>query len=234
MEQKYTNVIERLHELVVKLKESHSSSTYDTFAEVFNIDRDDNVQLFLCYSNLFRLCDESINAMDKYYPNKPTLKNHIENTMKALSKIKFEDYRGMTDFKSSLTSDTLTGLETIALITQGTEKTIPNDKLDELSKDINSMIDDILKSDMNDSLKSILTDRLIDILRILKNYEIYGSEKVVQSIESSIGAIYLNKSNIKSDSENNLCKCILVKLRDVVSFFSEGVALLDNIDKLLN
>ncbi|MCQ4696252.1 hypothetical protein NE452_01845 [Paeniclostridium sordellii] len=234
MQQEYTNVIGRLYELVVKLRNSSTNNSDEAFAEVFDIDSKDNVQIFLCYSNLFRLCDESISLIDKYYPNKPSLKKHIENTMKALSKIEFNGYNGMNNFNSYLTSDTLTGLETISLIAQCTEKTLSDDKLSELSKDINSMLDDILKSNMNESLKCILSDRLIDILKILKNYEIYGSEKVVKSIESSIGAIYLNQPNIKNDSEKNLCKDILLKLTSFVTFLSDSVPLIEYIEKLLS
>lgn len=233
MQQECTNVIERLHGLIVKLKKSSAKYATDVFADVFNIDSDDNVKIFLCYSNLFILCNESLKIIDKDYPNKPSLKTHIENTMNALSKIDFIKYNGMSDFNSALKSDTLSALEVIADMTPCTEKTLSDDKLSEISKDINSIIDRILKSNMNEDLKSILTNRLLNIITIIKNYEIYGSEEVVKAIESSIGTIYLNQPSIKNDSEKSLCKDILLKLTSIVSFLSDSVSLAEYIEKFL-
>lgn len=170
MQQEYTNVIYRLHELIVNLKESSANYATDVFADVFNIDREDNVKIFLFYSHLFILCNESLKVIDKDYPNKPSLKTHIENTMDALSKIDFNKYNGMSDFNSTLKIDTLSVLKVIADMTPCTEKILPDDKLSEISKDINAMIDRILKSNMNEDLKYILTNRLLDIIMIIKNY----------------------------------------------------------------
>lgn len=180
------------------------------------------------------LCNESIKVIDRDYPNKPSLKTHIKNTMDALSRIDFNSYNGLRDFNSTLKSDTLSVLKTIADMTPCTEKRLDDESLSEMSKDINYMIDNILNSDMNDDLKSILTNRLLDILLIIKNYKIYGSEKVVKAIESSIGTIYLNYPNIKNTSEKNLCKNILLKLTSFVSFLSDSVPVIEYIEKFLN
>lgn len=233
MEISSKNNIERLYKLIFNLQKESTSNSNLAFCNVFNIDRNDTSEIILAYSDLIKLCIDSNNLIDKYFPNNLVLKDHINNTISALSEISFNSNFGMESFRSNLKDTTLTGLQMLSIMIPADEKVLSSKELSEILENINSIIIDIENSNMHDDLKNILIDRINDILIIIEKYEVSGTTKLIKSIETSIGSICLNMPNIQNETEVNLCKNIIKKLTGTISFFNESVTLLENISKFI-
>ena len=55
----------------------------------------------------------------------------------------------------------------------------------------------LIRSNINNELKEILIDRIEDILLIIRKYKIHGTNELIKSLETSIGSICTNQTNIK-------------------------------------
>lgn len=234
MEIELKNSIARLYKLIFDLKEESSSNPRVAFSNVFNLNKDDHSEILLVYSDLIKLCIDSNNLIDKHHPNNMVLKSHINNTIFALSQIDFNDSSfGMRHFKVTLKDTTLTGLQMLSIMISSSEEILSSEQLDEVYKNINSILIDIDISNINNDLKAILTDRISDILIIIRKYKIYGSTELIKVIETSIGSICINQANIQTEPERSLCKNILSKLATTISFLNKNVPLIETLGKFI-
>lgn len=61
------NPLGRLHNILFEISSSNSYSPYTVFASIFNLDTDNKGAILACYSELFKLCEDSrilINNLD--------------------------------------------------------------------------------------------------------------------------------------------------------------------------
>lgn len=234
MEIESKNSLARLCILISKLKESNSSNPYTTFSSIFEVDENNLLEVMTAYSDLMQLCNNSNNIVDKYCPNKELAKKHISNIIYSLSKINFNDSFGMNGFKNNLSESSLASLEMLCTMLPSDGEILSSDKLNEIYENINSISNDINRSNINNVLKEILIDRIEDILLIIRKYKIHGTNELIKCIETSIGSICANHSNIKTEEEISLCRNILSKLSKSIACINENIPLIEFASKVLS
>lgn len=235
MEIEINNSIARLYTLVSNLKKQSTSDAKIAFSNVFNLDKSDTAEIIIAYSDLMKLCIDSNCLIDKCHPNNTILKNHINDTIFALSQLDFNDISyGMSSFKSTLKDTTLTGLQMLSIMISSDEEVLSDEQLDEIFQSINSILIDIDNSNISSDLKTILSDRMDDILIIIRKYKIYGTTELIKSIETSIGSICINQANIQTEPEISLCKNIISKLATAISFLNKNVPLIETLGKFIS
>lgn len=235
MEIESNNSIARLYKLISNLKEETTSNPKVAFCNVFSLTEDSDSEIMLAYSDLIKLCIDSNNLIEKYHQNNTILKNNIDNTIFALSQVDFNDTTfGMRNFKNSLKDTTLSGLQILSITIPSCEEILSNEQLDEIYDSINSILIDIDNSNINNDLKVILSDRINDILIIIRKYKIYGSTELIKVLETSIGSICVNQNNIQTEPEKSLCKNIISKLVTTISFLNKNVPLIETLGKFIS
>jgi hypothetical protein len=228
-----TNSVARLCILVSKLKKESRSNPSVVFSNVFEIEEDNILELMSAYADLMKLCNDSNTIVDKYCPNKTLAKKHISNIIYALSKINFNDSFGMDDFKNNLSKSSLESLELLCTMLPSDGEVLSDEELNEIYENINTISSDISNSNINNDLKEILIDRIQDILLIIRKYKTHGTNELLKSIETSIGSIYTNQPNIKSEEEVNLCRSIVSKLLKTITCINQNIPLIEFASKVL-
>ena len=160
MEIESKNSLARLCILTSKLKESNSSNPNIAFSRIFEVNENNLLEVMTAYSDLMQLCNNSNNIVDKYCPNKELAKKHISNIMYSLSKINFSDSLGMNSFKHSLSDSSLSSLEMLCTMLPSDGEILSSDKLNKIYENINSISNEINRSNINNELKEILIDRI--------------------------------------------------------------------------
>ena len=111
---------------------------------------------------------------------------------------------------------------------------LSSDKLNKIYENINSISNEINRSNINNELKEILIDRIEDILLIIRKYKIHGTNELIKSLETSIGSICTNQTNIKTEEEVSLCKNILSKLSKSITCINQNIPLIEFASKVLS
>ena len=234
MEIESKNSLARLCILTSKLKESNSSNPNIAFSRIIEVNENNLLEVMTAYSDLMQLCNNSNNIVDKYCPNKELAKKHISNIMYSLSKINFSDSLGMNSFKHSLSDSSLSSLEMLCTMLPSDGEILSSDKLNKIYENINSISNEINRSNINNELKEILIDRIEDILLIIRKYKIHGTNELIKSLETSIGSICTNQTNIKTEEEVSLCKNILSKLSKSITCINQNIPLIEFASKVLS
>lgn len=234
MEIESTNSIARLCILISKLKKESSSNPNIAFSNIFEINEDNLLEVMTAYSDLMKLCNDSNSIVDKYCPNKELAKKHISNIIYSLSKINFNDSTGMSSFRSNLSDSSLSSLEMLCTMIPSDGDILSIEKLSEIYENINSISNEINSSTINNDLKEILIDRIEDILLIIRKYKIHGTNELLKSIETSIGTICTNQSNVQTEEEVTLCKNIISKLSKIITCINQNIPLIEFASKVLS
>jgi hypothetical protein len=108
----------------------------------------------------------------------------------------------------------------------GTEH-IPQEELDELTEEVQSLYKKVNDSSLNFEIKSIILDQLEIIRRALHDYRIRGVSSLREALERNIGVLVLNKSlfDEAGHAEVSEFKVFLGKFANVVAFASHATAI---------
>lgn len=82
---------------------------------------------------------------------------------------------------------------------------LPNlskEQLDELRKDIDSILEDVLGSSLSEDIKLFLITRLQEIKSAIIHYSVSGSSGLVRVVEANIGATFLKSFNLSPESKS--------------------------------
>ncbi len=102
-------------------------------------------------------------------------------------------------------------------------KEIPKEEIDKLRADVEKLLNNILKSDLNSELKSILIENLETIRRALIGFRINGIDGLRQALEKNIGSVYVNeklREEIKKAEPDNE---LIQKFRNILGALAKLV-----------
>lgn len=236
------NSVGRLYNIIKKLKEVGGANAEDSFCKVFSLERGDKVSIFNCYAELYKLCSLGINEIEQLNPkNVHKFKRTLNNVIEGLSKVYFNAMEnvlnnGMDKFNDYFSDKLMIELEYCAdyLSENSDEGIIEDDKIQQLIKEINDMIKDIMDSRLDDELEKLLVYQLNNIRESLLKYKFYGSKGIETSIETTLGSLILNKekaTDSKSiDAVNKIFK-IMGKINTIIGFSRNSKDLLESICK---
>lgn len=233
------NPLGRLHDILLKISKSNSNSPYEVFASIFNLGKNDKGSILVCYSELFKLCEESrvlINTLDV---NHDTLLAPINGAILALSKIDFNEPNGLMSVKHCLDGQLLASLEICSemLPTAYKEKELEPSTLDELYHSLNSLREFIDDRKINLELKTILKNHINNMDISISKYKLYGTPGIKSELTSTIGDIVINNHLATTEDEKLVIEKVLTfmsKVNTAISFCNNISPLLPGIINLIN
>jgi hypothetical protein len=166
----------------------------------------DGCSIFRQISMILDLVEESkrmiksIDHLDQDRYLKPLLT--IESRFKSVNL-----HSSWNDFKQSFDPVTMTQLEYCSDVAskESNESLIESEKIDDLLKDINLLQEKLMEANIGSELTLIIFEQINNIRISLVNYKIFGVNGLKRSLESGIGAVILNREEIKikSDKKND-------------------------------
>lgn len=236
------NNIGRLYNIINKLIEVKGNTAEDSFCKVFSLEEDDKASILSNYTELFKLCSLGIKEIEQLNPkNANKYKKTLNNVLEGLTKIYFDANRnrldnGMNKFKEHFDSQLMISLEYCAdyLSENSSEEIIEDEKIYELIKEINDMVEDIMNSKLNNELKKLLICQLDNIRESLMKYKFYGANGIETSISETVGSLIINREKVTDDKGNdyvNKIFKIIGNINSIISFKKNSMNLLESIYK---
>ncbi|MEL4897714.1 hypothetical protein [Crocosphaera sp. Alani8] len=107
---------------------------------------------------------------------------------------------------------------------------INQDQLNELKEKISRLLDNIIESDLSQPLKSLLREKLIELRKVVEDYQFYGADGIRKIAEESLGALIINSSEVNAEPDKEPVKEFLKLLKDILDiatktkqFLPEGI-----------
>jgi hypothetical protein len=73
------------------------------------------------------------------------------------------------------------------------DKRVDTDQLGSLLKDVGSLVDDVVASDIDNTLKQYMLKHLHIVERAIQDYQLLGAGPLEQAVEATIGSVFLHK-----------------------------------------
>ncbi|HEY9062994.1 MAG TPA: hypothetical protein VIO64_21240 [Pseudobacteroides sp.] len=236
------NVIGRLYNLISALKNTEDINSEEAFCKVFYLEQNNKASVLYNYSELFKMCTLGINEIQQLNPkNIQKYLDTLNSAIEGLSKIYFNASsnvlnNGLDKFKDYFDKTLMLSLEYCAdyLSEHSKEVVIEDEKIQELIKEINELIESVLNSKLHNELERILIYHLNNIRESLLKYKLYGSQGIINSISTTLGTLILNREKVYADKDKtnveNIFK-IVNKINGIVGFATKSVSLLSSIYK---
>lgn len=195
-----TNPAGRLYHLLSEAVRKNNNRTFGkVWAEVFGIDPEDRGRLLVMLSHLIRQIEEGKEAVRS---NPESLRQDLhlkpfEKLTKAFSVMNLDaKWRGWK--KSHLPDETVSDLEWCA---EGLKQVYPEgeidgDELTKLREDVEELISEVRKADIEEDLKAVIIDGLEHVRRAIVEYDLRGVDGLVQALEQNIGTIHLHQKEL--------------------------------------
>ena len=136
---------------------------------------------------------------------------------KRFTDVKWPDFKKFIDDGNYISS-----LESFAdhYHTQNPTIFLESDFLDELKEQFNSLLDEIIDSDLSNNLKRFLTKQIEDILYAIRRYSIDGTEGLEKAIKSFVSDLVMVEKHIdKKDKENPIFNRCLAGVSSLLVIF---------------
>lgn len=197
-----SNSAYRLHQILKKgMEHGNNEKTKDVWKSILEVDDDFSVFSKICAVQ--SLIEETVCTFEMHDPEnyKEYLAwlPHIEN---AFNK---QDLSGnWQTFRSAVSPSTLSMLFTSASALNGfTGYTkVTNEDLSSLRENTNKLIDEIQKSSLDPDIQLFILRHLYSILKALDDYQIKGSDYLIEKIERATGSTTLKLHKEKIPKEN--------------------------------
>lgn len=239
------NVIGRLYNLIDALKNIDGRNSEDAFCKVFSLEQNDRVSILSNFAELFKMGTLGISEIEQLKPkNIHKYKATLNSVMDGLSKIYFHATsggmnNGMYEFKSYFNGEMMLSLEYCAdyISEHSNEDIIEDEKIQELIKEVNELIEYVLGCKLHNELEKILIYQLNNIRESLLKYKLYGSQGVISSISTTLGTLILNREKVDNDKGTLTVEKIwqiIGKINAIVSFKNNSGNLLSTIYKKIS
>lgn len=145
---------------------------------------------------------------------------------------------GMDKFENYFNGELMISLEYCAdyLSEHSSERNIEDEKIQELIKEINEIIEYVLDCRLNSELEKVLVYQLNNVRESLLKYKFYGAQGVINSISTALGTLIMNREKVDDDKSfitiGKIFK-IMGKINTIISFKSNSINLLENTYKKL-
>lgn len=106
------------------------------------------------------------------------------------------------------------------------EVIINQEKLTELKDQISSLLEKIIESDISQPLKSLLREKLIELRKVVEDYQFYGADGIRKVTEESLGALIINSSEVKAEPDKKPVQDFFKLLKDMLDIATKTKQLL--------
>ncbi|MDJ0508079.1 MAG: hypothetical protein QNJ64_02310 [Crocosphaera sp.] len=79
---------------------------------------------------------------------------------------------------------------------------------------IQSLLEKIIESELNQPLKILLREKLIEIRKVLEDYQFYGADGIKKIVEETLGALVINKNEIAQEKDKKPVQDFLKLFKD--------------------
>jgi hypothetical protein len=221
----------RLYNIIDQLRKS-AQNPYLALSSIFNIDSNDRATILENYAEIFRLTKdvrECILKLDGI--NHSKYLSPIEDIILSLSKIEFSGNGDLFSFKTSLDEKVMIRLEYCAeaLSSAFGGQSLEESQLEELSDEVESLINYIKELNINNDLKAIFLNNLENIKIAITKYQLYGPTEIKSILEACLGSIILNGKTVNTDDE----KSGFSKIYEFIYRFNQTITFNNNINTTL-
>ncbi len=84
----------------------------------------------------------------------------------------------------------------------------------------------IIESDISQPLKSLLREKLIELRKVVEDYQFYGADGIRKSIEESLGALMINSGEVKAEQDKKPVQDFFKLLKDILDIATKTKQLL--------
>ncbi|KAA3642014.1 MAG: hypothetical protein DWQ07_25810 [Chloroflexi bacterium] len=170
----------------------------DIWAKEFGFDPNDLESILNANADIIHLVKEvkeDIRSLEDL--NQDLYLAHINKIEEGLSKTHY--FGQWSTFKQYIDEPTMIGLAFVAdtLSNRIGEKVIPHEDLDELLKEVNTLLESVINADLPDSLRDLIVTGLEDIRRAILTYKLKGAKGLNEALEKSLGSLFANFSLVK-------------------------------------
>jgi hypothetical protein len=111
----------------------------------------------------------------------------------------------MTTVYPHLTAEVMARLEFCSEALKGSwsETVISKEELQEISKELNSLIEAVAESDIDAQLKRALLEALEGVRIALSSYRIYGAEGLKKNLQGLLGFAFTERSKLQEEAKKN-------------------------------
>ncbi len=231
----------KLHSL---LEQAYSECvTYTTppsfrviWSEVFQIDSDDTSELIASLSSMFNLFQTTKGYITNH-EKLSTARNlyFLSEIEKAIFHINLDG--NMNNYMEHLNSETLTALyyigENMNFVYSLNESTINSEEINSLIKDVDTLLENIINSDLPEDVTALLIKNLNSIRESLISYKVSGIEGMKTALEQTIGSLFINNEIITPVAQDEHVKGMFNIIDKMNTVLSTGVAVKDLVGPIM-
>lgn len=81
---------------------------------------------------------------------------------------------------------------------------------------ISSLLEKIIASDISQPLKSLLREKLIELRKVVEDYQFYSADGIRKIAEESLGALMINSSEVKTEQDKKPVQDFFKLLKDIL------------------
>lgn len=196
------------------------------WAKEFGLSPDDTGSVLFMVAELIALIKNSQEAIQKIEDINHTIYlKPFRNIEKAFAVSNLEN--NWSSFKNHITSDTIVGLQFCSdtLSRKIGESEIPQEQLDKLLVEVESLLVTLINSNYPEDFKVFLVDNLENIRKAILTYRIRGAVELKKVLENSIGTICMHHEQIVEHNKFSSDDKTLSRFFDIVSGLKNLVGL---------
>lgn len=141
--------------------------------------------------------------------------NPVDRVLARVRVVNLEGPMSLTT--QSFDSNLIQGLEFCADVLRNnlTQKSLNTNQIEEWMKEIDTLLTDIIKSEVPQELKFFFVEHLEKLRRALLNYWLFGIEGVKSQLEESIGAVFLRSPEIRDCHSRGIVRKIIALVSNI-------------------
>jgi len=196
------NIVNKLAYNIKKIGDSNKTEFIKYIKKEYDLEITD------FYLYLIKMCDfgiEKVLGLNKNSSEKHamTLKTVKINICKLID-VDMNSYRFLDEYERLFPDTLFLKIEACAdFISDNVEVVIDENKISELLKETQNLIEEIKESTIDNNMKKILLLQLSGVYDSLSKYSLFGYEEVELSVKMTIGAIIMNLKKDADKMENN-------------------------------
>jgi hypothetical protein len=184
---------------------------------VLDVKQDDDVKILDGIADTIKLIARTKKAVDSLEDGyeKGLFLNPIDNVLIRVRNVNLNaPWSHVTD---SFDDRVIQGLQFCATVLKMnlTQKSLNTNQVEEWMKEIDTLLTDIIESEVPQELKSFFVEHLEKLRRVLLNYWLFGIEGVRTQLEESIGAGLLRLSEIRDCHSSGVIRKIIALVSNV-------------------
>lgn len=201
-----SNPASRLHTLLLELMNGHNDErVIDAWARVLAAPEPLDVEVtrrLILVNDLIANAEQAITLNPKL--NHKLYVSCFPNIRVVMSPMHLQSTQA-TLIRSHLTPEVIARLEfcSEALKANWSEVEIPKEDLQEISEELNSLIEAVAASSIDTQLRRALLEALEGVRLAISSYRIYGVDGLKKNLQSLIGLAYTERTQMKKEAEKN-------------------------------